>query len=244
MWKLFALLFIPAFLLVGCNSLYVPATPSVPVFEKKQALKVSGSIGVKGWNANADYTPLNYFYFGAAYHGMEVRGSNSHQSLGAHVGGYFNHKSFEGHSNLQFGYTLGHSYYADQFSGSSDHLRRGTGSYNKIHLQAFHSVRTVKENAWMLGIRWDAYRAHYTGLAPNFYKNEVPTRSDFLMAFICYQYSFNKLPALMTDLYLGYQVSSIEPGGHAGYAFYSGLILRVGVSYQFEFGKTKAEAQK
>lgn len=232
---------IPFLLLVifieSCNSLYVPATPSIPVFEKKQSLKISGSVGGKGWNANADYTPLDHLYFGVRYHGMEQpSGRNSQESLGAHLGCYFN-QDFGGHSNFQFGYTLGHAYYADQFSGGEGYLRIGDNTYNQIYFQAFQALKTWKGNAWILGLRMDMYHAHYSYLWPNLYRNDVPIRSAFPMGFVCYQYSFKKAPGLMSDLYVGYQTSTIQAGRYVGYAFYTGVICRAGISYRFEFGK-------
>jgi hypothetical protein len=228
----------------SCNSLYVPATPAVPVFEKKQALKMGGSIGIKGWNVNADYTPVNHFYFGASYHGMrQFAGNNLHESVGAHIGGYFN-QGFGGHTNFQAGYTLGHSYYADPFSGSENYLRIGENYYDQLYFQAFQSVKTLKENAWIFGLRVDMYHGHYSHIWPGVYKDELPVHTAFPMGFFCYQHSSKNIPGLQTDLLFGYQVSTIEPGQYASYSFYSGLILRVGISYRVEFGKNKTEAPK
>lgn len=240
MWKTSLPLFIAVILLAACNSLYVPATPPVPVFEKAKELKISGSVGGKGWNTNVDYSPINHLYFGASYHGI-ASGNNTCVSLGGHAGYYLNYSSSYSHTSFLVGYTYGNASYADQFSGGGGYLRSGQNLYRQIYAQAFHAFTTAKENHWILGLRFDIYHARYPRLWPNLYRDQLPTNTTFPMGFVCYQYTFNKLPALMTDLYFGYQVSTTTQGKYVGYAFYSSLIFRVGVSYKFDLGQKKSK---
>lgn len=237
-------LFIFILTLESCNLLYVPASPAVPVFENNQPLVIGGSIGAKGWNANADYSPLNHFYFGASYHGLETGGLNSHESLGGHIGYYYNQPGFSGSSNFQLGYTKGRSDYGDPFSGNENYVHEGRNSYQEIYLQAFQSLKTHKENTWIFGARFEMYHAHYSRIWPGVYRDELPVHTAFPMVFICYQYAIKSVPGLYTDFYVAGFASTIPAGLQARYAFYSNPVLRIGVSYRFQFGKNKTEEQK
>jgi hypothetical protein len=235
--------FISFFLLESCNTMYVPATPSTPVFAKGNSFKINTTLGASGLNGSVDYSPLNHYYLGGEAQGMRLMplDSNHHLNVGGHVGYYFSPGDEDSHLNFQIGYTYGTSHYADVFDSTESHLYSASSVYATYHIQAFY-VHDFRETKFFgFGLRYDLFRGTYTDIRSKFFVKSVPEKTSLPMAFVFFEYPFGRNSPWNLNAFTGVQLSTAQisdknvsqdvPG------FYTYFVFRVGIAYQLHSKK-------
>lgn len=228
------IIFVFFFAMESCNSLYVPATPSTPVFVKGNSLKASSSLSVDGLNLNLDYSPFNHFYFGGNAHGYYGT-YNNHLNGSGYAGIYFNLPDSLIHLNFQSGYVQGSADWTDNFVGSDFVLGSASTIYHTTYVQAFCALHPHEKNQLGFGLRYDFYRAAFNAVYPRDFSSHIPGQAGIPMAFAFGDFGFKKHPAFKFNLFLGINIMLVK--SYAGIQTYFPYYVRMGISYQLHFGK-------
>lgn len=243
MRPLFVLLFISVFIIDGCNAIYIPATPSTPVFAKGNSIKLNSTFGASGFNASLDYSPINHYYIGGEWHGMKLMSldSNRQMNAGGHIGYYFSPGDEDSHLNFQVGYNFGNSHYADVFDDLQSHLHSTSCVYETYHAQAYYVQDFRQEKFFGVGLRFDYFKGSYTDINSIIFTKSLPAKTVLPMAFAFFEYPFGRNSPWNLNAMAAMQISTAQlqdknasqdvPG------FYTHFIFRVGIAYQLHFGK-------
>ena len=232
--------------LESCNTIYVPATPSTPVFASGNSVKLNSTLGASGLNASLDYSPISHYYLGGEAHGMKLQFLDSNRQLnaGGHIGYYFSPGDEDSHLNFQLGYNFGSSHYADVFDSAESHLYSSTNVYETYHAQVFY-VQDFRHGKYFgFGARYDLYRGSFTNANNHFFGKSIPVKTSLPMAFIFLEYPLGRNPRNSPwnlNAYGGLQLSTFNLANNDASqdvpGFYTYFIFRVGISYQLHFGK-------
>ncbi len=224
----------------SCNAIYVPATPSTPVFAKGNSLKLNTTVGATGLNASLDYSPITHYYLGGEWHGTKLD-SNSHLNAGAHVGYYFSPNGENSILNFQVGYNYGNGHYADVYDSTDSHLYKTNFVYETYHVQVFYVNDYRQSKFFGVGLRYDYYHGNYANEFSPFFIKSIPRKTSLPMAFVFFEYSFGRNSTWNLNATGGVQLSTANitdkdisqdvPG------FYTNFFFRAGIAYQIHFGK-------
>lgn len=235
--------FISILLLESCNAIYIPATPSTPVFAKGNSVKINSTIGASGVNGSLDYSPINHIYLGGEAQGIRLMmlDSNRHLNLGGHIGYYLCPGDEDSHLNFQVGYTYGKSHYADVYDSTESHLYSASSVYATYHIQAFYVHDFRQSKVFGVGVRYDIYRGTYTDIKSRYYRKSIPEKTSFPMAFAFFEYAFGRNSPWNLNALAGFQLSSEQVGDinvtQDVPRFYPNFIFRVGIAYQLHSKK-------
>jgi hypothetical protein len=237
--------FISAFIFESCNSIYVPATPSTPVFGKGNSFKINTTVGASGLNASLDYSPITHYYLGGEVHGMKLMAldSNRHLNAGGHIGYYFSPGDEDSHLNFQIGYNFGNCHYADVFDSAESHLYSCSAVYETYHAQSYYVHDFRHGKFFGFGVRYDLYRVNgkYTDVYNHFFTKSIPVKTSVPMAFAFFEYPFGRHSVWNLNMFGGVQLST-NRGEHNFVGqdvpgFYTYFVFRIGIAYQIHFGK-------
>ena len=237
------LIFIFSSLLESCNAIYIPATPSTPVFANGNSVKINSTLGASGINASIDYSPLTHFYLGGEVHGLRLMmlDSNRNLNLGGHIGYYFSPGDEDSHLNFQIGYNTGNGHYADVFDSAASHLYSSENKYQTYHAQAFYAHDFREGKTLGFGLNYAIYKGSNTDIKSRYYRKSIPEKTSFPMVFAFFEYPFGRKSNWYLNAFSAFQLSTEQVGdlnvSQDVPGFYTYFIFRIGIAYQIHFGK-------
>lgn len=218
---------LPVFVfLCGCNTVYIPATPSTPVFEGKGQIVATSSVGLSGVNFNISHSPVKHFYYGAEAFGLWSGRRLIHSNAGAHLGFYRHFRDSTGGINLQGGFRLGESAYE-------------TDTRYKTYFGQIFAASYLRRATFGMGLRLDIYKGENQMPPPVFMPGENLKKNLLIpCAFLFLQSKPKRNPGLSFFMLAGFQGPDLNYGFVDFFELndhYHMVIFRTGLRFQFRY---------
>lgn len=168
-------LFLPAWMMTGCLSVYTPTTPNTPLFTNKNELQAEGSVFLNGVNVKTAYTPIRHLAFQVNAQYARGWSENYHKYAEVALGYYY---GFKNNFSIECygGYGMGASCFSDGLFANETLLNSASGSYEKWYMQLNFGNRQLWRRGGM-GLCARLANVRYTYTDANF-RNLINTTSD------------------------------------------------------------------